>query len=67
MINMTNSKKCAAPSVDTDVYLAWADTKWTIVGDVFRVYNETKKNLCKHSDRTAFILLTGKICQFMIL
>ena len=59
MVELTNSKECTHQE-DRYTYFAWTEMKWKIFGDV-RIYNETKKKLCKYSDGQNSILLTGYI------
>ena len=54
---ITNSKHCT--EVDSsEIYISWNDMKWDTFGNV-RSYNESVRNMCKPSDGTTNIFLTG--------
>ena len=56
MIELT-SKLCTGHN-SSDLYLSWMEMKWRTYGNV-RIYNETRKNMCKYLDSSGFIILTG--------
>ena len=57
MKTITNSKQCT--EVDSqEIYISWNDMKWDTFGNV-RSYNESVKDMCKPSDGTTNIFLTG--------
>ena len=54
---ITNSKQCT--EVDSsEIYISWNDMKWDTFGNV-RSYNESVRDMCKPSDGTTNIFLTG--------
>ena len=56
---LTNSKHCFGMEVPPgQLYLGWNDMKWDTFGNV-RSYNESVKDMCKPSDGTTNIFLTG--------
>ena len=59
---ITNSKQCT--EVDSqEIYISWNDMKWDTFGNV-RSYNESVKDMCKPSDGTTNIFLTGTIMNY---
>lgn len=61
MLSLTNSINCiVGQGNDSEVYLAWNDMNWNIIGDI-KIYKESKKNLCQPSDGTTTFFFTGDV------